>query len=29
MIKQRPDYEEYTKALRYMEKVDNDNSGGY
>ena len=22
--KQRPDYEEYTKALRYMEKVDNE-----
>ena len=21
--KQRPDYEEYTKALRYMERVDN------
>ena len=21
---QRPDYEEYTKALRYMEKVDNE-----
>ena len=25
---QRPDYEEYTKTLRYMEKVDATNSGG-
>ena len=25
--KQRPDYEEYTKALRYIEKVDNTTEG--